>query len=58
MESSASVACAYCGQEFEVTIDTTFSSQRFVTDCEVCCRPCAISVECEPGEIISIHAEG
>lgn len=58
MEASESVTCPYCGQQFEVTLDTSIESQSFVTDCEVCCRPCTISAECEPGEILSIHAEG
>ena len=39
-------------------IDTSQPSQRFTTDCEVCCRPMEVSVECEPGEILSldVHA--
>jgi transcription elongation factor Elf1 len=54
MQESEFVQCPFCGQEFEVLIDTSQPSQRFTTDCEVCCRPMEISVECEPGEILSI----
>ena len=35
-------------------IDTSIGSQRFTTDCEVCCRPFEVSVECESGEILGL----
>jgi hypothetical protein len=31
------------------------ASQRFTTDCEVCCRPFEVIAECEPGEILSLE---
>lgn len=37
-----------------MVIDTSQSSQRFTTDCEICCRPMEVTVECEPGEILSL----
>jgi hypothetical protein len=54
MECSESVACPFCGQAFELLIDTSVPSQHFVTDCEVCCRPFTVRAECEPGEILSL----
>jgi hypothetical protein len=57
MEVSASVTCPYCGQAVELVIDTTEANQAFVTDCEVCCRPFQVRVECEPGEVISVDVE-
>ena len=54
MEVSESIQCPYCGQSFEVIVDTSTPSQRFTTDCEVCCRPLDIIAECEPGEILSL----
>ena len=56
MEESATVQCPYCGQAFDLAIDTSVASQRFTTDCEVCCRPFAVLAECEPGEILSVDA--
>ncbi len=58
MEATAEVICPWCGQGFSLTIDTSLPSQRFVTDCEVCCRPMEIVAECEPGEILSLEALG
>lgn len=54
MEVSENVQCPFCGQRFEVVIDTSVSFQRFSTDCEVCCRPVEVTAECEPGEILSL----
>ena len=57
MEVSETISCPFCGQSFELAIDTSVGSQRFVTDCEVCCRPFTVSVEAEPGEVLSIATE-
>jgi hypothetical protein len=54
MQSAESVTCPYCGQSFELMIDTSVPHQRFVTDCEVCCRPFEVVAECELGEILSL----
>jgi len=55
MQVSETVQCPFCGQSVELLIDTSVATQRFVTDCEVCCRPFEVVVECEPGEVLSIH---
>jgi len=56
MEVSATVQCPFCGQRFELVVDTSAATQRFTTDCEVCCRPIEITAECQPGEILSLEA--
>lgn len=58
MEVSENIVCPFCGQSFEIVVDTTVPSQRFTTDCEVCCRPFEVFVQCEPGEVLSIQTEG
>ncbi|MBU6400532.1 MAG: CPXCG motif-containing cysteine-rich protein [Verrucomicrobia bacterium] len=57
MQVSESVQCPFCGQEFDLVIDTSVANQRFTTDCEICCRPLEVLVECEPGEVISLVAQ-
>lgn len=54
MEVFEEVQCPYCGQSFEIVVDTSVATQRFTTDCEVCCRPFEVTAECEPGEILSL----
>lgn len=58
MEVSETVFCPFCGQACELVIDTSVASQRFTTDCEVCCRPFEVCAECEPGEIVGISVVG
>jgi hypothetical protein len=58
VECSASIQCPFCGQKFDIVLDTNIASQRFTTDCEVCCRPIEVVADCEPGEIISLTVEG
>lgn len=58
MQESESVQCPFCGQSFELLLDTSVTSQRFTTDCEVCCRPFEVAVECEPGEVLSVEVLG
>jgi hypothetical protein len=54
MEVSEDVQCPYCGQSFELVIDTSIATQRFTTDCQVCCRPFQVVADCEPGEVVSL----
>jgi len=55
MEISEMIVCPFCGQSFELAIDTSIPHQTLTTDCEICCRPFEIVVESEPGEILSIE---
>jgi hypothetical protein len=54
METTEPILCPFCGQSIELVIDTSAGSHRFTTDCEVCCRPMEVRVECEPGRIHQI----
>ncbi|MBI5800815.1 MAG: CPXCG motif-containing cysteine-rich protein [Verrucomicrobia bacterium] len=54
MQDTATLDCPYCGQNMELVLDTGIPSQRFITDCEVCCRPFEVTAECEPGEVVSV----
>jgi transposase-like protein len=58
MLDSESVQCPFCGQPSELEIDTSIASQRFTTDCEVCCRPFEVVAECEAGTILSLDVLG
>jgi hypothetical protein len=58
VEVSAKIQCPFCGQAFDLVVDTSTASQRFTTDCEVCCRPFEVFAECEPGKILSLDVQG
>ena len=57
MEVSEKVTCPFCGQTFDLVIDTINGFQRFTTDCEVCCHPIEVAAECEPGKIMSLDVQ-
>lgn len=45
-ETSANVRCPYCGEVVEIGLDPgSGSSQEYIEDCPVCCRPWVVSVE-------------
>lgn len=52
MRDEYTYACSACGEEIVVPIDLSAgSSQEYVEDCPVCCRPNVIHVEIdEDGE--------
>jgi hypothetical protein len=54
MELLEPIECPYCGQRFDLLLDTSSGSHQLTTDCEVCCRPLEVLVECEPGEVLSV----
>jgi len=54
VEVTEKVQCPFCGQMFELAVDTSISSQRFTTDCEICCRPFEVVAESDPGTILSL----
>lgn len=57
MEVSENIQCPFCGQCFEIMVDTSMGTNRFTTDCEICCRPMEVVAECEPGEILSLDVQ-
>ena len=58
MQDAETVQCPFCGQIFELEIDPTVAEQDFVIDCEICCRPIEVRVECESGEMARVDVVG
>jgi Cysteine-rich CPXCG len=58
MKDEASYNCDSCGEEIVVPIDLTAgSSQEYVEDCPVCCRPNVIHVEIDDAGDVRVWAE-
>jgi len=55
VEEFVTIQCPFCGQSFDVVVDTSVRHQAFTTDCEICCRPLEIRAECKAGEIVSVE---
>jgi hypothetical protein len=58
MQESEKIQCPFCGQTFALEVDTTQPEQVFTVDCEICCRPMEVSVQCEDGEILELDVRG
>jgi hypothetical protein len=57
VERDATYNCPSCGEEIVISIDRSAgSTQEYVEDCPVCCRPNVISVHIEPDGRIDIGA--
>jgi hypothetical protein len=57
-DTSATVACPYCGQAVEIALDPgSGTNQEYVEDCEVCCRPWNVSVSYQADGSASVDVE-
>jgi hypothetical protein len=59
-DTMACVICPYCGADVEITLDPGGGSvQRYVEDCEVCCRPWQLTVTWDPagGALVDARTE-
>jgi hypothetical protein len=57
MDEVAQIECPHCGETFPLAIDASEGDAEFVVDCEVCCRPMAVRVVWEEGELVSVEVE-
>ncbi len=44
MLTVTTIACPYCGENFETQIDCSVESQQYIEDCYVCCSPIVFNV--------------
>jgi hypothetical protein len=47
--ASYEIPCPYCGERVEITIEQDLAGEM-IWDCEVCCRPWAVSVRGRGGD--------
>lgn len=38
------ISCPYCGEPVEILVDASAGDQRYIEDCQVCCRPIVLSI--------------
>ena len=53
---SATIACPYCGEPFDVSLDETEGEQDLNTDCETCCRPLTVTATITDGGVVNCDA--
>jgi Cysteine-rich CPXCG len=58
MKDEASYTCDACGEEIVVPIDLSAgTSQQYVENCPVCCRPNVVHVEIDDDGDVLVWAE-
>jgi hypothetical protein len=48
--------CPYCWREISMVLDTSVASQRYVEDCEVCCKPIDVRYVVEEEMLVEFEA--
>ena len=38
------IDCPYCGERINLVLDTSAGPQRYIEDCQVCCRPITVDL--------------
>ena len=53
------IVCPYCGEVITLALDASAGPQRYIEDCQVCCRPIAVALDVDPdGEaVVRVQAE-
>ena len=50
--------CPYCAEPVQLLIDQSAGAQRYVEDCQVCCRPMIVEVqEIDPVRLLLHHED-
>lgn len=58
LADEARYVCADCGEEIVVPVDASAgTSQSYVEDCPVCCRPQRITIEIDEDGSVRCHAD-
>ena len=59
MLPTADIHCPYCGELIEVIVDDSAGDQRYIEDCQVCCRPItiAVAIDADGDPSVSAFAE-
>ena len=58
MLTPAAISCPYCGESIEILLDASAGDQRYIEDCQVCCRPITLNVQVDADGDVQVHAAG
>ena len=49
-------ACPYCSERISMVLDTSVKRQKYIEDCEVCCKPIEVRYTVEDDEVSGFDA--
>jgi hypothetical protein len=50
------IECPYCGEVISLALDASAGAQRYIEDCQVCCRPITVVLEIDGDGAGHAHA--
>jgi len=56
MLETVNIGCPYCGEQIEIIVDCSISSQDYIEDCQVCCRPINLAITVDTDGIPQVTA--
>lgn len=56
MEEEYFFECPWCGEPVSMVLDLSVSSQTYIEDCEICCRPIEIDYRSGGQEVVDFSA--
>jgi len=56
MLPSCEIQCPYCGESIEILVDDSTGDQRYIEDCQVCCRPISVNVSVDEDGALHVDA--
>ena len=57
MEKEKHFQCPYCWSDISMVFDLLSGNQKYIEDCEVCCKPIEVSYTVTDGEIENLEAK-
>lgn len=60
MLPSHDIECPCCGEPITLVLDTSAGPQRYIEDCQVCCRPITVDldIDADGDAVVRVQAEG
>jgi len=56
-EEEIQFQCPYCYSSISMLLESLYSNQTYIEDCEVCCKPIEVSYKTLNGEITQFNAQ-
>ncbi|HSD16257.1 MAG TPA: CPXCG motif-containing cysteine-rich protein [Thermomonas sp.] len=59
MLSDQDIDCPYCGERINLMLDASAGPQRYIEDCQVCCRPITVvlDVDADGDAVVRVQSE-
>jgi hypothetical protein len=56
-QEPVTVRCPFCGEHVHTRVDLSAGETSYVEDCQVCCQPMELTIECtQSGELAAVTA--